>query len=142
MPAADAGPRLVDTSVWIRADRKANKALKNRLAELTVAGVAWICWPIRAELLIGVKSQEKWAELDGELAALTHAPVTDDSWRRAALLGHTLARKGNTVPLADLLIAVCAMDHNLPLWTADSDFKRIALVAPLKLDWLGADSSP
>ena len=56
MPPVDLRPRLIDTSIWIRADRKANGALKNRLSELLVAGSVWICWPIRAELLIGVKT--------------------------------------------------------------------------------------
>lgn len=54
MPAVDLGPRLVDTSVWIRADRKGHETLKDRLKELLVADFASICWPIRAELLIGV----------------------------------------------------------------------------------------
>ena len=140
MPAANTGPRLVDTSIWISADRKGHGTLKSRLAELTVSGAAWICWPIRAELLIGVKTPERWTTLDEQLAALHHAPVTDDTWHRAARLGHDLARRGQTVPLSDLLIAVAAMDHDLPLWTADSDFKRIASVAPLELDWFGVET--
>lgn len=140
MPVPNPGPCLVDTSIWIRADRKGHKAVKDRLTGLLVAGSAWICWPIRAELLIGVKNPEHWAALDERLASLEHAAMTDEIWHRAARLGHDLARKGQTVPLSDLLIAAAAMDHDLPLWTADSDFKRIAAVAPLNLDWFGAES--
>lgn len=139
MPAANAGARLVDTSIWIRADRKGHGALKSRLAELTISGAAWICWPIRVELLIGVKTPDRWATLDEQLAALRHVPVTDETWHRAARLGHDLARRGQTVPLSDLLIAAAAMDLNLPLWTADTDFKRIAAVALLNLDWFGTE---
>ena len=75
MPAVDLRPRLIDSSVWIRADRKAHWALKNRLSELLVAGSVWICWPIRAELLIGVKTPERWATLNEQLAALEQAPI-------------------------------------------------------------------
>jgi predicted nucleic acid-binding protein len=139
MPVANPGPRLVDTSVWIRADRKGHEDVRGRLTGLLGAGAAWICWPIRAELLIGVKSPENLGALDEQLAALHHASVTDDTWHQAARLGHDLARKGQTVPLADLLIAVAAMDQHLTLWTADSDFKRIATVAPLNLDWFGTE---
>ncbi len=141
MPAANPGPRLVDTSVWIRADRKGYEDVKERLTGLLGTGSVWICWPIRAELLIGTKSPESCTVLNEQLAALQHVPVTDDTWHRAAQLGHDLARKGQTVPLSDLLIAVAAMDQDLPLWTADGDFKRIATVASLNLDWFGAQST-
>lgn len=140
MPATDTGPRLVDTSIWIHADRKGHATLKRRLAELTLSGAAWICWPIRAELLIGLKTSSRWTTLNEQLAALLHVPVTDDTWHRVARLGHDLARTGQTVPLPDLLIAAAAIEHDLPLWTADHDFTRIATLAPLRLDGFGVGS--
>jgi predicted nucleic acid-binding protein len=139
MAAPDLGPRLIDTSIWIRADRKGHDALKDRLRKLLVAGSAWICWPIRAELLIGVKTPERWAILNEQLAALEQAPILDQTWEQAARLGHQLARKSQSVPLPDLLIAAAALLHSLPLWSVDSDFKRIVAVAPLDLDLFGAD---
>lgn len=139
MPALDLGPRLIDTSVWIRADRKTHDTLKDRLRELLIAGFVFICWPIRAELLIGVKTPEFWMALNEQLAALEQAHLSDQIWERAARLGHQLARKGRSVPLPDLLIAATALVYDLPLWTVDSDFKRIATVAPLDLDLFGMD---
>lgn len=139
MPAVDLGPRLVDTSVWIRADRKGHEALKDRLKELLVADFVSICWPIRAELLIGVKTPERWAILDEQLAALEQVSMTESTWSRAARLGHELARKGQSVPLPDLLIAATALLQGLTLWSVDSDFKRIAAVAPLDLDLFGTE---
>jgi predicted nucleic acid-binding protein len=78
MPAVDLGPRLIDTSVWIRADRKTHDAVRHRLKELLVAGFVHICWPIRAELLIGVKTPERWATLNEQLGALEEAPLSDE----------------------------------------------------------------
>jgi predicted nucleic acid-binding protein len=139
MPYADPGPRLIDTIVWIRADRKGHDAVKSRLRELLVAGFVSICWPIRAELLIGVKTPERWIILDEQLAALEQVPITELTWTRASRMGHALARKGQHVPLPDLLIATTALLHGLTLWSVDSDFKRIAGIAPLDLDWFGSD---
>lgn len=102
MPVVDLGPRLIDTSVWIRSDRKGHEALRDRLKELLVAGFVLICWPIRAELLIGVKTSERWASLDEQLAALEQVSIMEVTWSRAARLGHELARKGQRVPLPDL----------------------------------------
>jgi len=85
MPALDLGPRLIDTSVWIRADRKGQDALKDRLRELLVAGSVWICWPIRVELLIGVKTSERWAIINEQLAVLEQVPLLDQTWERAPL---------------------------------------------------------
>jgi len=64
MPAVDLGPRLIDTSVWIRADRKTHDAVRHRLKELLLAWFVHICWTIPAELLIGVKTPERWAILN------------------------------------------------------------------------------
>lgn len=137
MPAVDLGPRLVDTSVWIRADRKGHEPLRERLKELLVADFVSIRWPIRAELLIGVKTPERWEILDEQLAALEQVSITESTWSRAARLGHMLARKGQSVPLRDLLIAATGLLQGLTLWTVDTDFKRIAAVAPLDLDMFG-----
>lgn len=65
--------------------------------------------------------------------------MPDQTWERAAHLGHQRARKGQSVPQPDLLIAAAALLYGLPLWSVDSDFKRIAAVAPLDLDLFGAD---
>ena len=79
------------------------------------------------------------AIINEQLAALEQATILDQTWDRAARLGHQLARKGQSVPLPDLLIAATALLHDLPLWSVDSDFKRIVAVAPLDLDLFGAE---
>ncbi len=97
MLAVDLSPRLVDTSVWIRADRKGHETLKNRLKELVVADFVLIRWPIRSELLIGVKTMERWEILDEQLAALEQVPMMESTWSRAARLGHMLGSgRGST----------------------------------------------
>lgn len=139
MPVVDLGPRLIDTSVWIRSDRKGHEALRARLKELLVAGFVSICWPIRAELLIGVKTPERWTSLDEQLAALEQVSTTEEH-------GHGLPAWATSWIGRDKAFRcpICSSrprlsQHSLPLWTVDGDFKRIATVAPLYLDWFGAD---
>lgn len=136
-----AGPhvdvRLVDTSVWIRADRKKQKELQERLKRLIVAGTAHICWPVRVELLIGAKDEERFQSLDEQLSVLPHLAITDQTWRESARVGQKLARSGQTVPLIDLLVASVAIESGMTLWTVDSDFERIEAVTKLRTDWFG-----
>ncbi|MDH5668187.1 MAG: PIN domain-containing protein [Nitrospira sp.] len=139
MPAGDLTPRLVDTSVWIRADRKGQDVLKARLVEMLIAGSVWICQPIRTELLIGVKTPERWGILDKQLSALEQAPLTDQIWERAARIGQQLARKGQSVPLTDLVIAATALHYGLTLWSVDGDVQCIQKVVPLNLDRFGVE---
>lgn len=126
--------RLIDTSVWIRADRKRDSQVSERLKTLLRLGAARVCWPVRAELLVGVKDEQQWATLDDSLSAIDHVPVTENTWRLASKSGWKLARRGQTVPIVDLIIAAAAIEADLVLWTVDSDFDRIADVSPLQLD--------
>lgn len=141
MPESDRTLRLVDTSVWIRADRPGHESVRSRLRRLMGEGRVAICWPIRVELLVGVKIRERWVALDEQLSALDHLPVTDATWHQAARIGHDLARRGQTVPLPDLVIGAAAIEHGVALWTVDGDFRRIAKVASLTLDGWEAEGT-
>jgi predicted nucleic acid-binding protein len=58
-----------------------------------------------------------------------------DLWEDAGDLGYLLGRKGVTVKTLDLLVAVFALAHDVPLMTRDRDFMLIrdSGVAPLRL---------
>ena len=134
-----AEPLLVDTSIWIRADRtrQKQKGIQERLKTLVVSGSAHICWPIRTEILIGARDAAKFESLDQQLSALPDLPIVDQTWREAARLGRELARKGQAVPLIDLLVASIAIESGITLWTIDSDFRRVQSVRELRVDWSG-----
>ena len=132
-------PRLVDSSVWIRADRRRNEAVRNRLVALIGGGLTSICWPIHAELLVGVGDERQRKSLDERLSALDHIPVGEQTWSHAAEIGWRLSRLSQSVPMLDLVIAAVAIESNLILWTVDTDFKRVAATAPLRLDLFGLE---
>ena len=47
-------------------------------------------------------------------------------------MGFSLSRKGFTIPLTDLVIAVQCLENNLELMTSDKHFNIIAEHTPLK----------
>jgi hypothetical protein len=115
---------LVDTSAWIdffrgrgpRAD-DVDRAIED--------GAVALCGPIVTELRRGVRSRAERAELLLHLGGCHLLPQPGDLWSEAGELGFTLRQKGMTVKTLDLLIAVYALAHQVPLLTTDSDFKLI-----------------
>jgi predicted nucleic acid-binding protein len=129
--------RLIDTSVWIRADRRKQNEFRDRLKGLVISVSAYICWPVRVELLMGAKDEERFKVLDEQLSILPHLSMTDKTWLESASIGRKLARSGQTVPVVDLLIAAAAIEAGMTLWTVDTDFKRVQSVSDLQVDWYG-----
>jgi predicted nucleic acid-binding protein len=62
------------------------------------------------------------------LAGLPFVELGRDAWSRAGELAHELRRRGENVPLLDLLIAVAAVSAGAVLWSRDGDFERVGEV--------------
>lgn len=86
---------------------------------------AALCGPIVTELRRGIRSRAERARvlplLDG-CHLLSQPPLL---WEEAGELGYFLGRRGATVKSLDLLIAVVALSHGVPILTADADFATI-----------------
>ena len=125
---------LIDTSVWIdyiRATKTpAVTALDRLLAQQTpVALTEWIY----LELLQGARSQEAFTKLRGYLSSYPILKPTQglDSFAAAADIYRRCRERGITPRSAgDCLIALIAIEHQVPLLHSDRDFERIAAVEP------------
>ena len=53
------------------------------------------------------------------------APITADTAEWFAVIKQGLRRKGRTIPINDVWIAACAMEHGAQLLTLDGHFKDI-----------------
>jgi predicted nucleic acid-binding protein len=119
---------LPDTSVWIdyfRGVEPGATELGTSLADKP----PWICGPILTELIAGTpvaQREDVWLAL----SSLPFVELGRDAWLRAGELAHDLRRRGDTVPLIDLLIAVAAVRADAELWTRDTDFERVGGVLP------------
>jgi len=128
---------LVDSSLLIEGFKDRGRlSARQRVAELiAVNGLAF--WELIAgELLLGARTQREFTDIEYYLLGLRELPAPPDVWRRAARLGFDLRRKGVTVPLIDLSVAVVAMYHEVPLVSMDKHFELIAEVCDLDHEYV------
>ncbi len=78
------------------------------------------------ELAQGVKSDDEKSKILSTLSQLKYAEMSKAHWFKAGDLSASLRKKGFTIPLSDILIAVIALENNLSLFTLDSHFKDIS----------------
>jgi len=107
---------LLDSSVIIDA-LLAKRERDALLQELLRQGHLLACCPIQvAEIYAGMRPKEE-ALTTEFLRSLHYYEISWEVARRAGLLKGDYARRGFTLPLADVLIAAVALTHHLPLLT-------------------------
>ncbi len=119
---------LADTSVWIgylRQDDLERGSLADRLDSLIDRQQVLMCGPVAAELIAGAREDQR-EMLAGELAAQPWVELKRSDWLTVGRTAGELRRRGETVPLIDIQIAVCAVKGEAELWTRDRDFERVA----------------
>jgi predicted nucleic acid-binding protein len=126
------GGVLLDTSAWVAFfSPKGHKLLKSQVQDALDAERVHTCSVVVCELLVGARDRSAFAKLDQLLNALPDAPIDRDVWKRAAGLGFSLRKQGQSVPLPDLLIAEACRRHALELWHLDAHYEAIRDQAPL-----------
>lgn len=120
---------LVDTSIYVsllRARLDPVAELVRRFDPTEIVG----CDLVRCEVLRGMIRVEERADLAAFFDVLVHAPMDQRAWRATEELAWKLDRRGKVLPLADLIIAVCALHTGAALLTND---KHFALIPQLQL---------
>jgi predicted nucleic acid-binding protein len=125
---------LIDTSAWVDFFRNRGP-LAGAVDVALERDEALLCGPVVTELRRGLVQASERAKVLRSLGGCQTLVQPRDLWGDAGDLGYLLGRKGVTVKTLDLLIAVFALAHDVPLMTRDSDFKLIrdSGVAPLRL---------
>jgi predicted nucleic acid-binding protein len=123
---------LVDTSVWIEFFRGNNCPETALLGGLLRDSNICICGPILSELLQGVRNEREFSKIQNFANSLIYFPFHDRYFLDAAQLYRTCRKKGVTIrKTIDCFIAACAIDHEVELLHADSDFTALAKCTPL-----------
>lgn len=122
---------LVDSSAWINAGMRLRS-----LVEDTRGQVVAVCPPIVQELLQGTEDRQRY---DLTRLLLRTARMLDESmplerFEQAAEIYLDCRDAGYTIRSAhDCLIAACAIAHDVPVLSDDSDFKYLARVTRMRL---------
>ena len=112
---------LLDSSVFIRWGRQ-RRNLASALESHLQKGHLMTCGAVRAEVLRGARHPVVRTELLTLFSAMNEIATSSEVWDRTAALAWTLDRRGRVIPLADILIAACALEANVPLVTFDGHF--------------------
>ncbi len=120
---------LVDSSSWIDFLRGRQSEPALRVQRLLANGQAAWCDLIAVELWNGVRVGNERKALDDLETALTTFPLDDDVWKLARKLAFRCRQSGITAPSTDIVIAACALNHNLELEQCDSHFDKILPIA-------------
>jgi predicted nucleic acid-binding protein len=112
---------VVDTSVWIEADRRPVGPVPNALRSLIEADELALALPVRLELSAGAARRNRKSFLH-RLAGLPVVVPTEDTWALVESWIPAAADKGHTFTLADLMIAALAREIGALVWSLDGDF--------------------
>jgi hypothetical protein len=125
---------LVDTSAWICANyRTGFKTIKNIIALGLEENLIAITDIIRLELLVGIRKESEFIDLQDKLNALHQLEMNSPIWRGSERLGFHLQRKGIRIPTTDILIATVARYYQCSLLHQDKHFEVIANHSSLKV---------
>lgn len=116
---------IVDTSIWIeyfQGGFKNTDLIEEGLSE----GRIYTAGPIVAELLQGVKTKKEFDMLSRCLGAVQFIDCGYDEWVKAGSIAFDLRKKGITIPLTDIVIAVAAQKCSARIYTRDAHFQKIS----------------
>jgi predicted nucleic acid-binding protein len=124
---------LIDTSAWIDFFRKNDLKTYALVAKLLKENRAVASGIIALELLRGGKTIKELNYLHDLFEVIEMVSPNSPSFLLAGKMGFSLARKGYTLSVVDLLIAQLAIENNLALLTLDQHFRIIKKNSSLKL---------
>jgi predicted nucleic acid-binding protein len=124
---------MIDSSVWIPYFRDKECKLKSLIKELIEKDSVYINGIIQTELLKGAKSEKNYRTLKNSFSGLQFLEIDKGLFDSISGAAFKLRRKGVTVPLTDLIIAVQCIENRLILIQKDRHFEFIQKHFDLKL---------
>ncbi|HEY7199161.1 MAG TPA: PIN domain-containing protein [Candidatus Dormibacteraeota bacterium] len=123
---------LADTSVWVDFLKIGSCGPAADLALLLRDRDVVLCGQVVGELLAGTRPEKReglWTLLSG----LPWLELRARGWRRVGELAGDARRRGYTLPLTDVQIAVLALENQARLWSRDAHFAQLGILEPALL---------
>ena len=115
---------LIDSNVYISFLNSGRDPIKEIGKRASLEDIA-CCGIVKAEVLRGIKGPKQRSRLE-EFFAVTQMIGTPASlWDEVWQLAWQLDRKGDVLPLQDIVIACCAIRAGASVMTADKHFSRV-----------------
>ncbi len=124
---------LIDTSVWIDFLRGSTTSKVSFLEQLLTDGEAALCEVTYSEICFGAKDQKQLLKYSKYFGAIPFLSLPLEWHHQAADIGWQIRSKGQKPYLADLMIALTALTHQVPLLTNDKDFEIYQKLFELQL---------
>ena len=116
---------VVDSSVWIEYLRTPDSEHGRALDSLLNRKEALITGVVIAEVVQGLRSDQQRTAVAEHLLRLPYGDLSKDGWLQVAELAYQMRKEGRTPGLADLAIAIVAIEGGHELYTLDADFDRV-----------------
>ena len=116
---------LVDTSIWVHADRDQTSREAQELDRLIDLDEVATTGMVLAEVLQGIRAESRFRRAAFDFTALHYLDARRTTWMRAGELSYSLIRRGMTTPLSDLLIATVALENSVSVYATDAHFSRV-----------------
>jgi predicted nucleic acid-binding protein len=115
---------IVDSAIYIE-HLRGSRDIRGALKPFVRSGELYNCGVVRAEVLRGIKNPRFRLEMEAFFDVVPEIPTDAKMWRQVSALAWQLDRNGSTLPLADLVIACCALRIDAAVITTDGHFSAV-----------------
>jgi len=131
---------LVDTTIWSLALRRkpedlnaTEQTMVRELRDLVREGRILLLGMVRQEVLSGIRNRDQFERIRSFFRPFPEGPLEIEDYELAATANNNCRAKGIVVSAVDALICAVAVRRDIPIFTADADFKMYARILPLKM---------
>jgi predicted nucleic acid-binding protein len=122
---------LVDTSVWIAFFREKSSAAAKALDTLLEEGEVCICGLIEAELIPGLRQNDR-ERVRSLLASVSRLEIPTDIWSQIIKIQENALAVGlGPFSIPDLLLTSLAIRNEIPVFSLDRHFEDLSRLTSL-----------